>query len=61
MHLDSFVKEKQSKIMPKKRVPNSMAVSNFNKSRFGASSVGKSTVKGIFAAPPNSNLRPRNY
>lgn len=40
-----------------------MAVSNFNKSRFGASSVAKSVaqLKGIFASPPNPNIRPKNY
>ena len=40
-----------------------MAVSNFNKSRFGGSSLGKSSaqLKGIFAAPPNPHLKSRNY
>lgn len=40
-----------------------MAVSNFSKSRFGASSVAKSVaqLKGIFASPPNPNLRSKNY
>lgn len=54
-------REKQSAIVPKKRNP--LAVSNFNKSKFGGSSMAKSRaqLKGIFASPPNSNLRPRNY
>ncbi len=54
-------REKQSALLPRKRNP--MAVSNFSKSRFGASSVAKSVaqLKGIFAAPPNSNVRAKNY
>lgn len=54
-------REKQNAIIPKKR--NQMAVSNFSKSRFGASSVAKSVaqLKGIFASPPNPNLRSKNY
>ena len=46
----------------KKRNP--MAVSQFNKSKFGASSsVSKvsAKVKGIFAVPPNPNLKSRKY
>ena len=40
-----------------------MAISTFKKSRFGGSSAAKSTsqLKGIFAAPPNPNIRSRNY
>lgn len=54
-------KEKQSTIVPRKKNP--MAISQFTKSKYGGSSVARSTVqlKGIFAAPPNPSVRPRNY
>jgi hypothetical protein len=52
-----------SSIQAKKRQVHPLAVSNFSKSRFGGSSASKSTVnlKGVFAAPPNAHLKPRNY
>ena len=60
-YLESLSKQKQTAHIPKKRNP--LAISNFNKSRFGASSATKSIAvpKGIFAAPPNPKLKPRTY
>lgn len=58
---ESMSKEKQSTVVTRKKNP--MAISQFTKSRYGGSSVARSTVqlKGIFAAPPNPGVRPRNY
>lgn len=57
----SLSKSRMSTVGVKKRNP--MAVSNFMKSRFAGSSASKSVsnLKGIFLAPPNPNVRSRNY
>jgi hypothetical protein len=44
------------------RVKASNVINTLNKSKFtGGSTFSKSGVKGIFAAPPNPNVRAKSY